>query len=359
MKNLKKFLALALAATMVVGNGTVAWAADEGTDTGTGELEGTVSTDVWQVVVPTDAGTAFDFTLDPEGLIAKTNEERYGGGDKYQDDATVFFANTAEDASVTYSDTSDVITIVNKGTQLAKITLEAEMSALDVGGNQSDDITMATSSTFADTTVSLYLAFVDADGSETAITGDNTSPTEKTAVIGAAPEGAYEYKYDSQNTKYAYDLVDDLTGIEFEEYSFRLTGACNSAADWSALSAAAPVVTVTWNVAAYTPTGTAATFTAGSNVGEITYTDGTTDYAIDEIISVEMVNAGGSYDGYVAYEGAWAAAEDDGSKIVLSSDFIKFFDEAGTGKCDATVTYKTTLGQIVTVEVKDVLVAAP
>lgn len=355
MRNWKKFMAVAMAATMVMGSSTMALAADTGTGEGTGSMEGTVSTDVWQVVVPTDAGTSFNFTLDPEGLIAKTNEEKYGGGDKYQDDATVFFENAgAGDADATYSSTSDAITLTNKGTQLAKVTLKAAMS-------NNDGITMASTDEFADTTVSLYLAMVDADGTETAITGTTGSETEATAVIGAAPEGAYEYKYDADGQAYEYALVDDVTGITFEEYSFQLTGACNTAANWSALADAAPKVTVTWDVAAYTPTGTLATFAAGTELGKITYTDGTDDMVIDEIISVELTNADGAFDGYHGFESVWPAATDDGAgNIVLDSVFVGFFASAAIdGKLDATVTYKTILGQTMTVVVEDVIIVAP
>lgn len=353
MRNWKRVMAAAMAATMVMGSATMAWAADNGTGTGTGKVEGTVSTDVWQVVVPAD-DNYFDFTLDPEGLIAKTNEAAYGGGDKYQDDATVFFANTDAESNVTYSDTSDALTIVNKGTQLAKVTLKAAMS-------DHDGITMATTDEFADDAVSLYLAMVDADGTETAITGTTGSETQATAVIGAAPEGAYDYIYDIDGTAYDYVLVDDLTGITFEEYSFQLTGACNTAADWSTLASAVPVVTVTWDVAAYTPTGTAATFAAGSNVGEITYSGATDDMVIDEIISIELTNADGAFDGYHGFEGIWPAATDNGAgNIVLDSVFVGFFASAAIdGKLDATVTYKTILGQTMTVVVEDVIIVAP
>ena len=352
MRNWKRAMAVAMAATMVMGSSSLVLAEDmntEGTGTGTGSVEGSVSTDVFQVVVPTDAGTAFNFTLDPEGLIAKTNEAAHGGGDKYQDDATVFFANTGADGNQTYSNTSDTITLTNKGTKLAKVTLNASMTDID-------DITMATSDTFADDAVSLYLAVVDENDDSTAIDADGE---EITAVISAAPEGAYEYKYDSDNTAYAYELKGDLTGITFDEYSFKLTGACNSGADWSELTDAAPVVTVTWEVEAYEAQGTAAVFTAGSNVGEITYVNGTQDMEIDEIVSITMTNVGGTFDGYNALEGAWEGALDEDETIVLNGVFVGFFNEAGTGTCDATVTYKTALGQTVTMVVEDVLVAEP
>lgn len=354
MRNLKKFMAVALAATMVLGSTSIAFAADdEGTGTGTGSLEGTVSTDVWQVVVPTDAGTAFNFTLDPEGLIAKTNEAKYGGNDIYQDDATVFFGNADADGNVvSYSNVSDAVTLVNKGTQLAKVTLSAEMSGLDVDTDNTADITMATADTFADDTVSLYLALVDANDTATPITGDSTDPTTATAVIGAAPEGAYEYKYDADGQAYEFALVDDLTGITFEEYSFKLTGACNTAADWSALAAAAPVVTVTWTVEAYEPQGTAATFTTGDAVGTINYTEGENDLGLKSIVKIEMnipQEPYTAYDGYNAYDPLWAKATTDAGVITFDTNYINAYSANET--TEATVTYINNIGQTVTTTV--------
>lgn len=351
MRNLKKFLALALATTMVLGSTTIALAEEmntEGAGTGTGVMEGTVATDVFQVVVPTDAGEAFNFTLDPEGLIAKTNEAKYGGEDKYQDDASVFFGNANEEGTVVaYTSTSDAVTITNKGTQLAKVSIDVEIDGVD-------GITMADTDEFTDDTVSLYLAMVDADGTKTAIT--ETKEDAVTAVIEAAPEGAYDFAYD-EDDGYVYELVDDLTGITFADYSFQLTGACNTAADWSELAEAAPSVTVTWSVEVYEAQGTAATFAAGTGVGTITYTDGTDDMKIDKIISIEMTNADGlTFDGFNAFEGAWEAATDNNADtITLDASYVKWYKELGT--CDATVTYKTTLGQIITVVVEDVVVA--
>lgn len=351
MRNLKKFLALALATTMVLGSTTIALAEEmntEGTGTGTGVMEGTVATDVFQVVVPTDAGEAFNFTLDPEGLIAKTNEAKYGGEDKYQDDASVFFGNANEEGTVVaYTSTSDAVTITNKGTQLAKVSIDVEIDGVD-------GITMADTDEFTDDTVSLYLAMVDADGTKTAIT--ETKEDAVTAVIEAAPEGAYDFAYD-EDDGYVYELVDDLTGITFADYSFQLTGACNTAADWSELAEAAPSVTVTWSVEVYEAQGTAATFAAGTDVGTITYNNGTQDMAIAEIVSITLVYSDGKvFDGFNELSGTWDAAIDDGvGTIILDAKCVEFWKDAG--KTDATVTYKTTLGQTVTVVVKDVLTA--
>ena len=65
-KKFRKVLAAVLAATMVMGSGVVASAA-EGSGEGSGSLDVVEATDVFSVVLPTDAGTQFDYILDPTG----------------------------------------------------------------------------------------------------------------------------------------------------------------------------------------------------------------------------------------------------------------------------------------------------
>lgn len=358
MRNWKKFMAAMMAATMVVGSTGVAYAADtqntQGTGTATGGLEGTVTTDIFVVDVPTSA--TYTFKMDPEGLIAGTDGAAYDSGTVFEDGASVFFPNVVGDVT-SYSSLSDAITITNKGTTYAKVTLEAYMEGLEViadDGNKT--ITMSNTDTFSDTNAGLYLAVVDADETVTAITGTETAKTTAEAVIDAAPEGAYKLGYNSDSSKYEYTLKDDLTGIVFDTYTFQIKGACNTAADWSALATAAPKLSITWKVEQYTPTGTVATFAAGSDVGTITVTDGTDDMKIKEIVSVMMTNASGeTYDGFVAVDGLWEAGTFESNTITLDTDFVKWY--ADLGACDATVTYKTTIGQTITEVVEDVLVA--
>ena len=87
MKKTKKMMALALAASMVLGSSTVAFAAD-GDPTpggtvnvsGSGSVEGHVNKEVLNVVLPTvPSGTpsAFAYTMDPERLIQGTDAAKY------------------------------------------------------------------------------------------------------------------------------------------------------------------------------------------------------------------------------------------------------------------------------------------
>lgn len=284
MRNYKKILAAGLAVSMVMGSSVVAFAA-EGSGSGSGSLDVVEKSDVFDVVLPTDSGTTFDYILDPTGVIKATEAEKYGGA-TFADGATVFFANaaTTEGGSVTYSATSDAIKAVNKSTMDVDITVKA--SVAEVSG-----ITMASSATFDadDTSAGLYLALKDSDtnNSDTAVTADGV---ELTSTI-AALDDAYETKY--VDGKYVKQLKADATG--FEEYSFQLTGACNPKGEWAGLTEEPPVVSVVWSIEDPTMTGPRVTL---SPSGE-----------------VNIVNLEGSYTSFVLNDGTddWTLGGADGT----------------------------------------------
>lgn len=113
--NLKKFASLVWIVTFVTNSSITVSAENlgQGSEIGVGEVEGSVKTDIYQVVLPTDTKGIFDFILDPQGLINKTNAAAYDG-DTFEDGATVFFKRTEGQAEVDYSNTSDFVTITNK-----------------------------------------------------------------------------------------------------------------------------------------------------------------------------------------------------------------------------------------------------
>lgn len=250
MKKFKQRIAVALAIVMVAGCSMTAFAAEEnqGTVTGSGELEGTVSTDVWNVQLPTKVvgDTTYDFILDPEGLIEETEAARYSGA-TFTGDTGMFFANVSggdvSGGDVSYSPTSDAKTIINKSSYAVDVTVTATVKAAVSSGNA---VTITEDNTFAnDKTASIYLALVD--GVSTGVVKKATNVATIQSTIGAAPEGAYEYKY--AGGEYSYALKADLSGIVFEDYAFQLTGACNKAADWADFEDADPQVEIVYSVA--------------------------------------------------------------------------------------------------------------
>ncbi len=304
MKNYKRILACVLAGTMVMGSSLVVLADDgqssNGNTTGVGELEGTVETDVFSVELPTlaDLDTTFDFILDPEGLIQKTDAERYNGATFGE--GTLFFANVTEDEdgdpTTSYSNTSDALVVTNKSSIAVDVSLSATVS-------EYDGITLSEDKSFTDdTSASMYLAIKAGDeDTETAVTASGASVSEEMA---AAAEGAYELKWDATandgDGAYTYKLVanEDLPDDPFATYSFQLTGASNSAGDWSGLAEAAPSVEVVWNVTPHSDLPATPSIvgddefvvTSGSSV-EVNINLGSGDTAATGISSITYVNS--------------------------------------------------------------------
>lgn len=242
--NFKKLLAVGLAATMVLGSSVTAFA-DEGSGTGSGKLEGSVSTEVFSVVLPVVAedGSTLAFTLDPEGLIAKTSQAAYSGATFGE--GTLFFKNApaTEDGAASYSNTSDTLTIVNKSSVQADVTVTVKVK-------DNTGITLSADKTFKDDTkASMYMAIVD-DDNENGVAVADTNGAKVTSTIAAAAEGAYEYSW-TEDDGYTYALKEDAADTLFSKYEFKLTGAANAAGDWSKLGDVVPKVELVWKVVAH------------------------------------------------------------------------------------------------------------
>lgn len=210
-----------------------------GNETGIGEVEGSVETDIYQVVLPTIEKSAFDFIIDPQGLINKTNGAAYNGK-TFEENSTLFFKRTDGKVKEDYSNTSDVMTITNMGSKDIDVSLHISVAPESLGGIQLTDDREFTN----DKNASIYLALSD---------GENIVPIgpdgiDMDVTISAAPEEAYEYGYDSRKDQYTYQLKENNSGIEFGSYSFQLTGAANGNGDWSKLTKAKPQITVSWKI---------------------------------------------------------------------------------------------------------------
>lgn len=240
-RNVKRFVSLFLSITMITSSSVsvMAESLGQGSETGIGEVEGSVKTEIYQVILPTDTKGIFDFILDPQGLINKTGGAAYGGK-KFETDSTVFFERKDGETEEDYNSKSDFVTITNKSSIAVNISLHVSISPSSIEG-----IMMTNDKEFnGDTDASLYLAVTD---------GENEVPIGQEGVaidvtLDAAPEGAYEYIYDGEKNEYVYKLRNDVGGIEFSQYSFQLTGAANGKGDWSELLEAKPEVTVTWEI---------------------------------------------------------------------------------------------------------------
>lgn len=243
MKNHKRLIAMAMAATMLAGSGLTVYAGgSSGGDTGEGKYEGYVDeTSVFSVQVPTNAAKVFDFFVDPNGLLAETGYARLTGKTEadFETDATLFFTRTVtETVTKEFGKDSDSVTFTN----MSSYEVDVQVSATVDGAT---GITLSDSADVDDAEVpTIYLAIVSG-GSTEAITSNGGTFTGK---INGKKEN-FEIQWDGE--KYVYALKKDTTEAEptepWETISFNLTGACGG--DWTAEQAeVAPVVTLTWKV---------------------------------------------------------------------------------------------------------------
>lgn len=285
MRNYKKYLAATLAAVMTLGTSVTAMAATtlatpsvsatpsditdkdtaQGTLGGNGSVAGIVDKNVFHVVVPAiadaDKNTYYDFILDPQGLINKTQGASFGAGVDYDATAvrTLYFRNIpAADGGdpdlagsiYDYSNVSQGFQVTNKSTMAVDVSFKAELKNLNEG------ITLAANDTFKDSEnkdieeTSIYMGIKkDADAAVAVAAGGTTVP----AALTAAPANAYKESY-TEDGGFAYALDPAATGVNFSKTVFKLTGACNPNGDWVAFKdkTVAPKLEVTWKVVEHT-----------------------------------------------------------------------------------------------------------
>lgn len=250
----RKVLAAILAGTMVLGSGVVANAA-EGSGEGTGSVDVVEAKDVFNVVLPTDAGKQFNYILDPNSVIAQTNFEKYGGtaSASFETGKTMYFRHEPASPNnvATYSNVSAPIKAYNKSTMDVEIQVKAKLAT-------PSGIIISTSSVATQTsgtaTPSIYLALADGNGTPIeAIT--TTERVVATSSIGNA-EANYIVKYASDSDTYKTWLATgsnakteaEYDAAGFQSYSFTLTGDCNPNGEWIGLTEEPPKVTLVWTI---------------------------------------------------------------------------------------------------------------
>lgn len=219
-RNLKKMAAFVLATVMTIGSSLTTYAG-EPDSVQTSDSEAAETGDKVRVILPTDAVGIFDFILDPQELIYKTNASAYEGK-LFEEGATLFFKRTEGEALVDYSSTSDAVTITNKGEAPIDVVITAGITVV-----AKDEFAMSDDREFTDDTrPGIYLALTDGE-TEVPIMGEGEEAASLTITIPPASEeeGA-------------------------NECSFRLTGAANKHGDWSGMGDISFEVAVTWMVVA-------------------------------------------------------------------------------------------------------------
>ena len=195
--------------------------------------------DVVSISVPTVSegeASVFDFIMDPQGLLYATDAARYGGG-RVEEGATLLFHNN--EGEYNFSGHSDWLTITNCSTVPVYVSVKAQVN--DLG-----DIGLAESADFEGSTEpKIYLAIEDNEGNIQPLSADEQSAVS--FEMSAVPKNAYAYRLDEETQTYQYEMIMDSQMINFDTYSFRLIGKCNSAADWQYVYGS-PALTVTWCV---------------------------------------------------------------------------------------------------------------
>lgn len=296
----RKVLAAILAGTMVLGSGVVANASEESAD-GNGTLDVVEAEDIFNVILPTTAevGDQLDYILDPTGVIAKTNFEKYGGtaSASFEQGKTMYFRQEPASGSnvATYSDVSAPIKAYNKSTMDVEIQVQAKVAT-------PSGIIIATSSVAGQktgkATPSIYLAVKDATSS-TAVT--TTQRVVATSSIANA-KANYKVVYASDSNTYKTQLATGSNAkteaeldAAFQSYSFSLTGDCNPNGKWVGLTEVPPTVTLVWTIEkpdGATEVGNGPKMTV-SSTGLITITGLTSDQNYEGLLIKN--NEGGPY----------------------------------------------------------------
>ena len=300
MKKTKKMMALALAASMVLGSSTVAFAADgdptpggTGNVSGSGSVEGHVNKEVLNVVLPTvPSGTpsAFAYTMDPERLIQGTDAAKYAEGSVFpaaDSDTGVYFLTDTN----TYSNTSNIYQVVNKSSCAVDLTVKVKATQ-----NTAKDITLASSNGVSTTAPELYLG-LKVGSTEQAVSA--TEATVNKTLAGNSNNFVITVNTKEDDTKeYVYKEKDSTSGWKAMDISLTGTVCKLDIAD----DTTAPTVDVTWSWAKAADNATASTdaveFVEGpqlsvSSTGLITHTGLTEE---KRYVSMAITNINGTYD---------------------------------------------------------------
>lgn len=357
MRKMKKALAVALSASMVMGMSITSFASDQEVS-----VDAPIyAYDVTNVIVPTNFLVAFN----PNGL----DVDKDGGTTIVQDQIV----------SKNYG-------IINKSTKDKVITVTLNVEDLNEGkitfAQDPADVTNAAADDYV-----LNLTVVPADTTEVQV-GSTPAPADLTTTGADLADAAMtpatgkdkvlvagENDVDFLLTKADYEGKIDLSGTTGNNVTdkftiknlaasgkgitaFTFSGTMNAKADWTKLTKGIRITAVYSNDNA--PDGAAAeagtgalfenpnpVFKTGSDVGTIKYRKGTGSDAVASITSIDMVDhLGATYDLYHELAGAWSAATDEGGKITLSAEGVALYASAfpNAATIEATVTYATVGG---------------
>lgn len=274
-----------------------------GSVTSTGRFESHLEKSELLVELPTSNAGDFEYIADPELLIAATSAARYTG--KTFEDKTitgVYFQTEADK----YSSNSKKLTVTNKGSEDADVTLKAKAT----GGTNVNLV--ATSDAVNDEAnknkANLFLGLVV--GTDAAV---DLTATESDCTVSKGLKGIpanFHVTWSASDNEYQYTQKAQ-TVEDWQSFDFYMTGAAGG--DWSADGVAAPSITVTWSYDKRADNSTAPMITADAapSIAKLTYSVSTDKKAGDtmditlslgggklaatDIASVDYVDNSGTY----------------------------------------------------------------
>lgn len=269
--NNKKILAVALAATMVMGSSMTVFAAgtptpapsptpQTGTQTGVGTAFNHVDREKIEVTLPVTSNDTFKYWVDPERLVndaGKLSETITVTGN----DDGVYFMNAASGSgTATYSAKSDQVVITGKNS----VAVDVSVNAKFVDGTAGKDIAVvSTESDFKSASAASLLMQLTVNGKSKYIpaipqSGNNDGVTIKTRIAGS-PENFTTAP--TTGGQFTYTAKTDAN-VQWNTATIQLYGKTNkknTSADQTA-----PKVTLTWTVTKSTELEAKGTWTDGT-----------------------------------------------------------------------------------------------
>lgn len=364
MRKMKKALALALSASMVMGMSITSLASDQEVS-----VDAPIyAYDVTNVIVPTNFLVAFNpngLDVDKDGGTTIVQDQivskNYGIINKSTKDKVITVTLNVEDLN------EDKITFAEDPADVTNATADDYVINLTVVPADATEVTVGSTPATADlTTTGADLA----DATMTPATGkEQVLIAGENDVDFLLSKADYQGKIDLSGAT-GNNVADDFTisglaaagkGIT----AFTFGGTMNAKADWTKLTKGIRITAVYSNDnapdGAVAEAGTGALFNnpnpvfrTGSEIGTIKYKAGTGNDAVASITSIEMDYDGTNFDGYHALSGAWEEADDTNGLITFSPIFIGNYQTAYPDDItrEATVTYETTGGDTKTTTVK-------
>ncbi|WP_026507432.1 hypothetical protein [Butyrivibrio sp. MC2013] len=341
--NIKRFLAIALSTTMVLGSSLTALAANGPTDT-SGTISGTgagskeadkVNTTIVKVVIPTQetVENTLKFTVDPQRLVQGTNAAKYGEGytfpSKSADTGVYFQTGTKE-----YDSKSNALWLANLGTSDVTFTINPKVVAKVAG----TDIALGTKAEATAANPAAPKLYLGATLGGNAIQLATDTAAVK-AVLATKPDN-FHFTYDEDEEEYGFESM----GIKWNGVPVVFEGAITNLAIEDTVTIPSLSLTFSWaakqeadatdstvKVSTYkeSPAIANATIVSGQAYNyTATFTKGTdltlTNAGITEVTTSKTIN--GSYaasssitasNGTITVKGSFASNAENGEERFL------------------------------------------